>query len=246
MDVAKTLADMAIELEQERDPDTVLDRVSRYATVVLNADDAGVLRTHTRSRIETPAATSDVVNRAHQLQIDFDEGPCLDAIEGRATYVTNDVRNDPRWPRWGPAAADIGVLSAVGVRLATRERGYGSLNIYAQRLDAFTDRDAEVAEMLAAHATVAFAAAHRTEGLQTALDSRSTIGQAQGILMQKFDIDSEAAFEFLKRISQHENRKLATLAEAIVVQRDSNARPEPAGATDDKSGPASSDPGQTT
>lgn len=229
MDVAKTLAEMAIELEQERDPDTVLDRVSHYARLVLDADDAGVLRTHTRSRIETPAATSAVVNQAHALQVEFDEGPCLDAIEGRATYVTNDVRNDPRWPRWGPAAADIGVLSAVGVRLATRERGYGSLNIYAQRTGAFTDRDAEVAEMLAAHATAAFAATHELEGLQTALDSRSIIGQAQGILMQKFDIDSEAAFEFLKRISQHENRKLVTLAEAIVVQRDSNARPGPAG-----------------
>lgn len=246
MDVARTLAAMAVELEQERDPDTVLDRVSHYARLVLDADDAGVLRTHTRSRVETPAATSEVVNRAHQLQVEFDEGPCLDAIEGRATYVTNDVRNDPRWPRWGPAAADIGVLSAVGVRLATRDRGYGSLNIYAQRLDAFTDRDAEVAEMLAAHATAAFAAAHELEGLRTALDSRSIIGQAQGILMQKFDIDSDAAFEFLKRISQHENRKLITLAEAIVVQRDSNARPEPSGAVDDKSGPASSDLGQTT
>lgn len=246
MDVAKTLAEMALELEQEGDPDTVLDRVSHYARLVLDADDAGVLRLHTRSRIETPAATSGVVNRAHQLQVDFDEGPCLDAIEGRATYVTNDVRQDPRWPQWGPAAADIGVLSAVGVRLATRERGYGSLNIYAQRLDAFTDRDAEVAEMLAAHATAAFASAHERQGLQTALDSRSIIGQAQGILMQKFDIDSNAAFEFLKRISQHENQKLVTMAEAIVVQRDSNARPEPSGATDAKGGPASSDPGQTT
>lgn len=225
MDVAKMLAEMAIELEQEVDPDTVLDRVSHYARLVLGADDAGVLRLHTRSRIETPAATSDLVHRAHQLQADFDEGPCLDAIEGRATYVTNDVRLDPRWPRWGPAAAEIGVLSAVGVRLATRDRGYGSLNIYARRVNAFTDRDAEVAEMLAAHATAAFAATHEAQGLQAALDSRLVIGQAQGILMQKFDIDSDAAFEFLKRISQHENQKLVALAEAIVVQRDSNARP---------------------
>lgn len=231
MDVAKTLAEMAVELEQVRDPDTVLDRVSQYARLVLDADDAGVLRTHTRSRIETPAATSDIVHRAHQLQADFDEGPCLDAIEGRATYVTNDVRLDPRWPKWGPAAAEIGVLSAVGVRLATRDRGYGSLNIYAHRVNAFTDRDAEVAEMLAAHATVAFAASHEAHGLQTALDSRLVIGQAQGILMQKFDIDSAAAFEFLKRISQHENQKLTALAEAIVVQRDSNARPDAAGGT---------------
>ena len=226
MDGARILADMALELEQDRNPDTILERVSHYARLVLHADDAGVMRTVTRSQIETPAATTPRVDQAHQLQARFDEGPCLDAIEGRATYVTNDVPHDPRWPSWGPAAAELGILSAVGVRLATRERGYGSLNVYADRPDAFTSADIELAEMLAAHATTAFAAAERAAGLETALDTRTTIAQAQGILMQKFDIDADAAFDFLRRISQHENRRLFAVAEAVVVQRNANARPE--------------------
>ncbi len=220
------LADMALELEQVGDTVTVLDRVSQYARRILDADDAGILLMRSRSRIETPAATSSRVDEAHQLQIRFDEGPCLDAITGHATYLTNDVASDPRWPQWGPAAAAIGILSAVGVRLASRERGYGSLNIYSDRAGAFTAADGEMAEMLAAHATAAFAGAEKAEGLATALDSRTTIAQAQGILMQKFDIDADAAFEFLKRISQHENQRLFSVAEAIVVQRQSNARPD--------------------
>lgn len=226
MDVARMLAAMALELEKDATPSAMLDRVSQYARLVLDADDAGVMRIRSRSQVETPAATTPRVDEAHQLQAKFDEGPCLDAIKGRATYRTDDVRSDPRWPRWGPAAAEIGIRSAVGVRLATRDRGYGSLNIYADRASAFTAADAEVAEMLAAHATAAFAAAERAEGLATALESRTTIGQAQGILMQKFDIDSEAAFQFLRRISQHENQRLLSVAEAIVVQRDANARPQ--------------------
>jgi GAF domain-containing protein len=226
MDGPRILADMALELEQDRDPSTILERVSHYARLVLDADDAGVMRTISRKKIETPAATTDRVDQAHQLQAQFDEGPCLDAITGRATYVTNDVPNDPRWPRWGPAVVELGILSAVGVRLATRERGYGSLNVYANRPDAFTPADVEMAEVLAAHATTAFAAAERAAGLETALESRSTIAQAQGILMQKFDIDADAAFDFLRRISQHENRRLFAVAEAIVVQRNANARPE--------------------
>lgn len=225
MDVHRMLADMALELEQDGDSAAMLDRVSHYARRVLDADDAGILLMRSRSRIETPAATSPRVDDAHQLQIRFDEGPCLDAITGRATYLTNDARHDPRWPQWGPAAADIGIRSAVGVRLASRGRGYGSLNIYADRVDAFTGEDGEVAEMLAAHATAAFAAAEKVEGLETALESRTVIAQAQGILMQKFDIDAAAAFEFLKRISQHENRRLFAVAEAVVVQREANAKP---------------------
>jgi GAF domain-containing protein len=226
MDGPRILAEMALELEQDRDPDTILDRVSHYARLLLDADDAGVMRIITRQKVETPAATTDRVDQAHQLQAQFDEGPCLDAITGRATYVTNDVARDSRWPRWGPAVVELDILSAIGVRLATRERGYGSLNVYANRTGAFSDADVELAELLAAHATTAFAAAERAAGLETALESRTTIAQAQGILMQKFDIDAEAAFDFLRRISQHENRRLFAVAEAIVVQRNANARPE--------------------
>jgi GAF domain-containing protein len=225
VDVARTLADMALELEQEADPASMLERASHYARLVLNADDAGVMRIRSRTNVETPAATTARVDQAHQLQASFDEGPCLDAIAGRATYMSDDVTTDRRWTTWGPAAAELGIRSTIGVRLATRERGYGSLNVYAERRSAFTPADAEVAEMLAAHATAAFAVAERVDGLHTALESRTTIGQAQGILMQKFDIDSDAAFQFLRRISQHENKRLLAVAEAIVVQRDSNARP---------------------
>ena len=226
MNVQRLLADMALELEHEGTKQAVLDRVSQYARHVLDADDAGILLMRSRSRIETPAATSSRVDEAHQLQVSFDEGPCLDAITGKATYLANDVANDKRWPTWGPAAAEIGIRSTVGVRLASRGRGYGSLNIYANQVDAFTPDAADVAEMLAAHATAALASAEKVEGLATALESRTVIGQAQGILMQKFDIDSDASFEFLKRISQHENRRLFAVAEAIVIQRESNARPE--------------------
>lgn len=224
MDVHRLLADMALELEQEDRPQAMLDRVSQYARHILDADDAGILLIRSRTDVETPAATTPRVDKAHQLQATLDEGPCLDAITGRATYLSGDVGQDKRWPRWGPAAYGIGIRSAVGVRLASRGRGYGSLNIYANRVDAFTSADADVAEMLAAHATAAMAAAEKIEGLTTALESRTVIGQAQGILMQKFDIDADAAFEFLKRISQHENRRLFAVAEAIVVQRESNAR----------------------
>lgn len=228
MDGPRMLAEMALELEQDTDPIAMLDRVSHYARLILRADDAGVMRTFSRSQIETPAATTTRVHEAHQLQVRFDEGPCLDAITGRATYVTNDVVADPRWKQWGAAVDDLGIRSALGVRLATKQRGYGSLNIYADRPDAFDQDDVELAEMLAAHATTAYASAEKAVGLQTAVESRGTIGQAQGILMQKFDIDADAAFDFLRRISQHENQRLFMVAEAIVVQRNANARPEQA------------------
>lgn len=226
MNVSKVLADMALELEQQRSTQESIDVVCRYACEVLDADDAGILMITTRQDVKTPAATGPGVHAAHQLQAEYDEGPCLDAIDGKATYLTQDVETDPRWPQWGPAAARLGYHSAIGVRLATRDRGYGSLNVYAKRKNAFDTDAAEVVEMLAAHATAALASSSREEGLMTAVETRTIIGQAQGILMQKFDIDADAAFQFLRRISQHENLKLADVAEAIATQRNANARPD--------------------
>jgi transcriptional regulator with GAF, ATPase, and Fis domain len=225
-DAQKLLADMALELEEGREFAELIQKISDYARVLVNADEAGVMVTHSRRDVETPAATGQLVVTAHDLQATYDEGPCLDAIEGRATYVTGNTGNDDRWPKWGPAVFALGVTSAIGVRLATRGRGYGSLNVYANRLDAFDQEHAQQVEVLAAHASAAFAAAERERGLTDALESRTIIGQAQGILMQTFNIDAETAFSFLKRISQHENIRLHTLAEAITVQRDANARPE--------------------
>lgn len=228
MDLQRTLAAMALELEQRRTMDDTVQTVSQYARTVLDADDAGVLRLSSRRDLMTAFGTSAVVDEAHQLQVTFDEGPCLDAIEDRATYVTGDTEHDSRWPKWGPESARIGVRSAVGVRLATATRGFGSLNIYAHRHDAFGPEHAAVAEVLAAHITVAMAAAEREEGLTTALETRSVIGRAQGIVMQTFGVDAETAFSVLTRISQHENIRLNALAEAIAVQRNANARPEKA------------------
>jgi GAF domain-containing protein len=225
MELHRTLSAMALELEQKQSLHETLQAVSEYARTTLDADEAGVMYLRSGGRIETPFGTSSVVEDAHQLQARFGEGPCLDAVDGQATYLTDDTEQDPRWPRWGPAAADLGVRSAVGIRLATASRGYGSLNVYAQRLGAFTDEHAALAQVLAAHVTAAIAMAERVEGLTTALDSRTVIGQAQGILMQTFGIDADAAFSVLRRISQHENVRLNALAEAIATQRNADARP---------------------
>ncbi|MET0449830.1 MAG: hypothetical protein ABW004_15560, partial [Aeromicrobium sp.] len=62
MDIPRMLAEMALELEQDGDPDAMLDRVARYALAVLDADDAGILRMRSRTKLETPAATSPRVD----------------------------------------------------------------------------------------------------------------------------------------------------------------------------------------
>lgn len=204
-----------------------VEHVAEYARAAVVCDGAGIMRSHARGLLATAAATSPSVAEAHHLQLVHGEGPCIDAVTdvGSGTYVSGDVRADARYPAWGPAVADLGFTSVLSVALRTHERGYGSLNLYAAGRDAFTRADLEVAHIFARHASVAIASAHEQEGLQTAVDARKLVGQAQGILMERFDLDADQAFEFLRRHSQDYNVKLHTVAEWVVVNRHSHRTP---------------------
>ncbi|MCW2771369.1 MAG: hypothetical protein JWR27_2802 [Aeromicrobium sp.] len=219
MDTSTFFSQMALELHEQPTAEDTIERITEYAKIAIGCDDAGIMLVHARNQIETASATSPRVGESHNLQIIHDEGPCLEAIEGEAIYLSPDVAVDGRWPKWGPAVADIGIRSTLSLRLETRSRRYGSLNLYAERVRAFDDDDLAVATIFVRHAAVALASAHNEKGLQVAIDARKLIGQAQGILMERYDLEEGRAFDFLRRQSQAHNVKLRHVAEWVVQHR---------------------------
>ena len=92
--------------------------------------------------------------------------------------------------------------------------------MYSWSPDAYSlsgDRDEGLA--LGAHVAVALVAAQQVEGLNTALHNRTVIGQAEGILMERFGIDADRAFQLLRRVSSHSNTKLQRVAAELVETR---------------------------
>ncbi|WP_229052420.1 GAF and ANTAR domain-containing protein [Aeromicrobium sp. Leaf350] len=219
MDVRRLLSAMALEV-QDLTPTETFERIAHYARTAVDASDSGILMVRARKKVSGAASTSGAVDRAHELQVECGEGPCLDTIFGEHdSLVTGDARLDPRWPTWGPRAAGSEFRSVVSVRLATRDRTYGSLNAFSHEPHDFTSSDLEVMKYLAAHATVAIAASLTVDGLTTALESRNLIGQAQGILMAVYDLDAGGAFQYLRRLSMHGNQRLFDVATQVVEQR---------------------------
>lgn len=74
--------------------------------------------------------------------------------------------------------------------------------------------------MLATHAALAWHMVRRDEQFRSALASRDVIGQAKGMLMERFDLDAVRAFELLKRLSQNMNTPLADVAQQVVGRRE--------------------------
>lgn len=213
-------ADMALNLHDEPTAERTVDRIAEYAMAAMKSDDAGILMVHTRRRIETAAATSERAMRAHDLQTELDEGPCLDALSGdESYYLISDTTTDPRWPKWGKIVADLGIRSVLSIRLETRARRYGSLNLYGSAPDMFGADDLAVASIFARHASIALATSQETDGLQRAMDARKVIGIAMGILMERFSIEPDRAFDVLQRYSQANNIKLRDVAQQVADRR---------------------------
>jgi GAF domain-containing protein len=180
---------------------------------------AGVSLRHGNGRVDSPAVTDEVVAKADELQYELQEGPCLDAIRADELYVVGDLANDPRWPRWGPEAARLGLASILSVRLSTPHGVVGALNLYSREKDAFDDDSVQVAYVYASHAANALWATREVEGLRTAMRSRHLIGMAQGMLMERHGLTEDSSFEVLRRYSQMHNVKLRDVAAQVLAQR---------------------------
>jgi hypothetical protein len=116
-------------------------------------------------------------------------------------------------------------------QLYVEKDNLGALNLYSYRPDAFDDESEHVALMFASHAAVAFADAQRIDQLNHKAATRDLIGQAKGILMERYNINADRAFAVLVRVSQHNIRKLRDVAEELVSSgrlRDLEPRPDAA------------------
>lgn len=204
-----------------------VSRIVRYAIATVGTPYAGVTLLRPGGRLESIASTDPIVDAADQLQYELQEGPCLEAAVDPPAHVllSTELATDARWPRWGPKTAALGLRAVLSAELRAGERRLGALNLYGEQPRQFSSENAATAHLFAAHATLALSAASTVEGLQTALDSRTEIGQAQGILMERFNLDADRAFQVLRRYSQNTNMKLHEVARTLIDTRSFPAAP---------------------
>ncbi|WP_304108648.1 GAF and ANTAR domain-containing protein [Mycolicibacterium bacteremicum] len=161
-------------------------------------------------------------------QRDTGEGPCLSAARGDGVIQIDDIEHDLRWPAFrAEARAHTPVRSVLSVHMFGEHAPLAALNFQAESAGAFTDESVEMAHILAAHATMAWNLRQREQQFSTALVSRDVIGQAKGMLMERFGVDAVEAFEMLKRMSQESNVKLTAIAERVVTLTHPRAQRRP-------------------
>lgn len=224
-DLAKAFADLAAELQLKKgSTDTLQSIVQSAARIVPGARWAGISLVDGEA-VVPKVPTSPTVAELDRMQSDLNDGPCLTSLRGHHTVLVDDMRTDPRWPKYVHAARQQGILSLLSFRLFAEGGSLGALNIYSDKSCAFTEDSIIQGEVLAQHAAVAMIGAAAEKQFEVGLATRDIIGEAEGILMHWMDLTSLQAFRLLVRLSQRSNTKLAEIARLVVEQHQSKVKP---------------------
>ncbi|MET9262946.1 GAF and ANTAR domain-containing protein [Amycolatopsis sp. NPDC004079] len=222
-DLLRAFVDMADTLVDEYDVADMLHRLAKYCVALLGASAAGLLLADQRGGLEVVASSDESSRMLELLQLQTEQGPCLDAYHSGEPVVVEDlVAQAARWPGFVPEATSAGIRSVHAMPMRLRRQVIGTLNLFGRGRSPLTGSALSVARALADIATIGILqerAIRRgellTEQLQHALNSRVVIEQAKGVLAHAGGLEMEVAFDRLRAYSRGHNQRLSEVAEAV-------------------------------
>lgn len=211
---------------ESSDVSLFLDELCQHAVQSLS-DGGQVLCGITLLRERKAATVASSSNRAREMdeaQYNFGTGPCLSAAREQVVVEVRDVQREERWQDYMAAIAGYGVRSILAVPFNLADDAKAALNLYSDTAYTFTDQAVERARSYAGEASrslrLAVRIAHLSEtaeNLKSAMQSRTIIDIAVGIIMCQSRCSQADAFAFLQKASSHRNIKLREIAAQIVT-----------------------------
>jgi hypothetical protein len=165
--------------------------------------------------LHTVGATSPLAEQTDAIQYQLREGPCYAAVNDERLVLINDMARAEAFPRYAPRAADLGVRAQMAIQLISDGQRAG-LNLYSANAGVFDRSTVQFAELFATQTAALLGYVEQVEQLSEALHTRSDIGTAIGMLMERYGIDRDRAFALLARESSHRNIKIRMLALQII------------------------------
>jgi len=230
-DIIAELAALVVQVQHNpADADQALTELIESAPhVVPGVQYAGITLASRSSGVSTPAATHRYPALLDKIQHQHQDGPCLAAAWEHHAIRIDDLAAETRWPHFAQdAVAQTPIRSILAFELSINSDGLTALNLYAEQPRAFDDESVEIGWIFATHTALAWRLLRRDDQFRSALATRDIIGQAKGMLMERFKIDAVEAFDLLTRLSQETNIKIADLAQRLIdIDHPSPPRADP-------------------
>ena len=214
-----------------RDLDLVLGQIVQAAVDTVPGVDAGGVSLTEHGAVTSRSPTHPAITKLDRRQSELNEGPCITALEdpdSDGVVLAQDLAGEDRerWPHFAPEAVEAGYRAMLSTQLSVEGGARAALNLYASRPHVYDTEARHTAGLFGVQAAVLLYGVEQARVLQRAVDSRDVIGQAKGILMERFTVDSDSAFQMLVRSSQDVNLKLVDVARWLCSQTAERAHPE--------------------
>jgi GAF domain-containing protein len=222
--LARAFVEFSDTLVRDYDVVEFLSRLCRRSVEILGVTGSGALLTDGADRLQVVAASTEQVTVLETLQIQRQEGPCVDAYRSGRQVAAPDLRQTARrWPAFTPRALGAGIAGVCAFPMRLRADRIGALNVFQAAPGPFDQAAVLAGQALADVATIAILQARAVEDaarlagqLEHALKSRVVVEQAKGILAERLGIDPEEAFARLRRHGRRHGLHLAVLARQVV------------------------------
>jgi GAF domain-containing protein len=224
--VSRAFVGLADTLVDDYDVIDLLDRLAAYSVELLAADAAGILLGDAESTLRVVATTNERVEWMELLQLQAEEGPCVDCYRSGVPVSVTDLADAAlRWPQFIAALTQRGAYGSVhALPLRLRGQAIGTLNLFHHQPGPLPEADLALGQALADVATIGILSERAirrgevvNEQLQVALNSRIVIEQAKGVLAQRGELGMDAAFDRLRRYARHHNLRLSEVASQVVL-----------------------------
>ncbi|MEV4516115.1 GAF and ANTAR domain-containing protein [Dactylosporangium sp. NPDC049525] len=223
--LAAIFVEVADTLVAEFDLIEFLQMLADRAASLVEDTTVGLLLADQRGGLHFMAASDESTKLLEVFQLQWQDGPCLDAFRTAEPVVNADLSTaGARWPRFAPYATDAGFRSVHAFPLRLREDVIGAMGLFGTRDAAFDAADVQIIQAMADVAAIGLLqerAIRRgellTEQLQGALNSRIVIEQAKGAVAQAFNVSVDEAFELLRSNARRTNRRLSEVARLAVT-----------------------------
>ncbi|BCI55778.1 transcriptional regulator [Mycolicibacterium litorale] len=199
------------------DASAVWGKITRAATTLLpGVEHASITVLDDRPSVQSRAGTDRCAEAVDTAQSSYLEGPGIDAAREQRPQRVDDLRTDGRWSTFVANTGATPIRSIMSYPLFQHEHGCGALNLYAHTPMAFAGPAGQLAEVFCCGAAVVVEAAHRDRQLHHLLTNRDLVGQAKGVLMERFGIDSRAAFSMLAQLADRESQPVPAIARKLL------------------------------
>ncbi|MEE3852113.1 GAF and ANTAR domain-containing protein [Gordonia sp. LSe1-13] len=202
----------------DTDVPLALDEITAGAArLIPGAQYAAVTVTTDKGTVDTAASTHRYPAILDDVQHNLQEGPYFQTAADQNPIRIDALGRESRWPRYRDVALRRTPIRAVMTfGLLSSTHFLGTLNVYSDTPDAYDDEAFDIAQAYATHASLAWDALRRKEQFATALATRDIIGQAKGIIMERYRCGADHAFGLLTKLSQETNRPLRDIARQLV------------------------------